>query len=77
MPAITYEIGGKNTKLRQSLQDSKQAVRDFRQNLKAQTAGMHADAKAAGGGKGIFGAVRVETSPRKRSEKWPAPRAME
>ena len=40
MPAITYEIGGKNTKLRQSLQDSKQAVRDFRQNLKAQTAGM-------------------------------------
>jgi len=55
MPAITYEIGGKNTKLRQSLQDSKQAVRDFRQNLKAQTAGMHADAKAAGGGKGIFG----------------------
>lgn len=57
MPAITYEIGGKNTKLRQSLQDSKAAVRDFRQNLKAQTAGMHADAKAAGGGKGIFGAV--------------------
>ena len=57
MPAITYEIGGKNTKLRQSLQDSKQAVRDFRQNLKAQTAGMHAEAKAAGGGKGIFGAV--------------------
>ena len=50
MPAITYEIGGKNTKLRQSLQDSKQAVRDFRQNLKAQTAGMHADANAAGGG---------------------------
>jgi hypothetical protein len=57
MPAITYEIGGKNTKLRQSLQDSKQAVRDFRQNLKQQTAGMHADAQAAGGGKGIFGAV--------------------
>ena len=57
MPAITYEIGGKNTKLRQSLQDSKAAVRDFRQNLKAQTAGMQADAKAAGGGKGIFGAV--------------------
>lgn len=57
MPAITYEIGGKNTKLRQSLQDSKQAVRDFRQNLKAQTAGMHADAMGAGKGKGIFGAV--------------------
>jgi len=57
MPAITYEIGGKNTKLRQSLQDSKQAVRDFRQNLKAQTAGMHADAQGAGKGKGIFGAV--------------------
>jgi len=57
MPAITYEIGGKNTKLRQSLQDSKQAVRDFRQNLKAQTAGMHADAVGAGKGKGIFGAV--------------------
>ena len=57
MPSITYEIGGKNTKLRQSLQDSKQAVRDFRQNLKAQTAGMHADAVAGVGKGGIFAAV--------------------
>lgn len=57
MPAITYEIGGKNTKLRQSLQDSKAAVRDFRQNLKAQTAGMHADAVAGVGKGGIFAAV--------------------
>lgn len=57
MAAITYEIGGNNTKLRQSLKDSKAAVRDFRADLKNQTRQMHADAQQAGGGKGLFGAV--------------------
>lgn len=57
MPAITYEIGGKNTKLRESLKDSKTLVRDFRQNIAAQTKQMQADAQQVGGGKGLFGAV--------------------
>ncbi len=59
MPAITYEVGAKNQRLRQGLKDSKREVSDFRRAVRDQQRELSRDLAAAAPASkgGLFGQI--------------------